>query len=343
MQEGLLLSTDLVRSDLRTEYWREITRPFFETTQHPEDSKTTLEGSLTSRAIGSLLIGPTSFNQQQYRRDRRIVLQGGLDQYLVQLFITGMLEGDCDGQSISVGPGDICAFDLARNFESRVHEGATISIMLPRARVDKAAGGRSLHGVVLKKGTPVTRLLADFIVSLSDVSAQMERADALAMEEAAIDLLACGLARHVPDGATSDPALAQVLRRRVLDFIDANLTEPELGPTLLIRRFRVSRAHLYRVFAADGGVTKVVKEKRLDAACRELMHIGGPSRSIIEIAHGLGFSGGSQFLRAFRARFDMTPSDVRQQKGEPADPRLAHVQAHFAGYAQQLGLANRLG
>ncbi|MET2832665.1 helix-turn-helix domain-containing protein [Mesorhizobium shangrilense] len=336
------LSTNLVQSDLRTEYWREITRPFFETTQHPEDSNSTLEGSLTSRAIGSLLIGPTSFNQQQYRRDRRIVLQGGLDQYLVQLFITGTLEGDCDGQSISVGPGDICAFDLARNFESRVHQGATISIMLPRARVDKAAGGRSLHGVVLKTGAPVTRLLADFIVSLSDVSAEMERADALAMEEAAIDLLASGLARHVPYGATGDPALAQVLRRRVLDFIDANLTEPELGPALLMRRFRVSRAHLYRVFAVDGGVAKVVKERRLDAACRELMHIGGSARSIIEIAHGLGFSSSSQFLRAFRARFDMTPSDVRQQRGEPTDQRLAHMQAHFAEYAQQLGLANRL-
>lgn len=343
MQEGLLLSTDLVQSDLRTEYWREITRPFFETTQHPEGSNATLEGSLKSRAIGSLLIGPTSFNQQQYRRDRRIVLQGGLDQYLVQLFIAGTLEGDCDGQSISVGPGDICVFDLTRNFKSRAHEGATISIVLPRERVDKAAGGRSLHGVVLRKGAPLTRLLADFIVSLSDVSAEMERADALAMEDAAIDLLACGLARQLPDGATSDPALAQVLRRRVLDFIDANLTEPELGPTLLMRRFRVSRAHLYRVFAADGGVARVVKEKRLDAACRELMHIGGLSRSIIEIAHGLGFSSSSQFLRAFRARFDMTPSDVRQQREELAGQRLAHVQAHFAEYAQQLGLMNRLG
>lgn len=330
----MLLSTDFVESDLRAEFWREVTRPFFETTPHPDDCNASLEGSLKSRAIGSLLIGPTSFNQQQYRRDRRIVLQGSLDQYLVQLFIAGELEGDCNGRPISVVPGDICAFDLARTFSSRVRTGTTISVILPRERVDKAAGGRSLHGVVLKKGSPVTRLLTDFIVSLSNASADMEHVDALAIEEAVIDLLACGLARHAIDGAKDDPALAQVLRRRALDFIDTNLTEPKLGPTLLMHRFRVSRAHLYRVFAADGGIAKIVKERRLDVACRELMHLDGPPRSITEIALGLGFSSGSQFLRAFRARFDMTPSDLRQHKVELTDPRLAHVQAHFTRFAR---------
>ena len=317
---------------LRDEVWREITRPYFDTTRRMVDADTALEGSVLSRTVGALLIGPTTFNRQHYDRNRRIVLRSGLDHYLIQLFVSGALQGDCDGRSISVDPGDICVFDLARTFKSSVVTGSTISVVLPRERVDKATGGRSLHGAVLKAGSPVTRLLTDFIVSLSDASVDMEPADAQAMEGAAIDLLACGLARHVPDSALDDPSLAHVLRRRVLDFIDANLSEPELGPTLLMRRFRVSRAHLYRTFAADGGVAKVVRERRLDASYRELARSGAPSRSITYIAYQLGFSSSAQFLRAFRARFGMTPSEARQEGARPAldEPQLAQEQGRLA-------------
>ena len=343
VKDELLLSTDMVEPHLRTDFWREATRPYFDTTGHA-DSGGALEGSIRSRTLGSLLIGPTSFNQQQYRRDRRVILEGGLDHYLLQLFVSGALQGDCEGRTVLVGPGDICAFDLTRTLDSRACAGSTLSILLPRERVDRAANGRSLHGVVLKAGSPVTRLLTDFIVSLSAVSADMEHADALAMEAAIIDLLASGLARQVPDGVADDPLLAPVLRRRILEFIDANLSDPKLGPTLLMRRFRVSRAHLYRMFAADGGVARAVRERRLDAAYRELIRPGGSPRLIYGIARHLGFSSSSQFLRAFRTRFGMTPSEARQQAAALpmlADPRLEQVHARLDDYARQLGVATR--
>lgn len=343
--DEVLFSTDHIEADLRDEVWREVTRPYFTTTRGIEDGDTGLEGSIQSRSLGTLLIGPTTFNRQHYERDRRIVLRSGLDQYLLQLFVSGALQGDCDGHTVSVDPGDICVFDLAHTFNSSVRTGSTISIVLPRERVDKAAGGRSLHGVVLKAGSPITRLLTDLIVGLSDASVDMEHADGLAIADAAIDLLATGLARQLPQGTIGDEALTHVLRRRVVHFIDANLSEPELGPPLLMRRFRVSRAHLYRMFAADGGVAKVVRERRLDASYRELVRPDTPSRSITEIAYRLGFSGSAQFLRAFRARFGMTPSEARREAAQPAmaDQRLEHVQARFAEYVHQLGAVDRIG
>lgn len=330
----------MVEPSLRTEVWREITQPYFETTQSVDDGESTLEGLVRVRTVGTLLIGPTSFNRQNYSRDRRIILQGGLDQYLVQLFVAGALEGDCRGHAMSVRPGDICVFDLARTFTSSASAGASMSITLPREQIDKAASGRSLHGVVLKAGDPVTRLLSEFIVSLFDTAIELESAAALAIEEAAIDLLASGIARRDLDATTGDPMLAQVLRRRVLKFIDSNLTEPDLGPALLMRRFRVSRAHLYRMFAADGGVATLVRERRLEAAYRELMRSHSPSRSITEIAHDLGFSSSGQFLRAFRARFAMTPSEARQRGLALArvDRPVSGVRAHFSEQAKRLQL-----
>lgn len=339
MPNELFLSTEMVDPGVRTELWREVTRSFFETVPSGDNDKAPLEGSIRSLALGSLLIGPTSFNGQTYRRDRRLILASSLDNYMVQLFVAGRLEGDCEGRSMAVLAGDICVFDLARSFNTRVQDGSTLTVMLPRERVDKLTGGVNLHGTVLKAGLPVTRLLSDFIVSLAQVGQHLDAADVPGIEEAAVALLSSGLSRHAP---VQDPVLAQVLRRRVLELIDANLAEPKLDPAMLMRHFRVSRAHLYRMFAMDGGVATVIRDRRLDAAYRHLRRSSGGSASITDVALRYGFSNSSQFLRAFKARFEMTPSEARlAQPPILADERLSAVQGEFALYAQQLGVADR--
>lgn len=336
MANELFLSTNMVDPGTRTDLWREVTRSFFETTPSGDDVNTPLEGSVRSLPLGSLLIGPTSFNRQEYRRDRRLVLASSLDHYMVQLFVSGSLDGDCEGRSISVSPGDICVLDLARSLHTRVRDGSTMTVSLPRERVDKLNGGVSLHGTVLKAGLPLTRLLAEFITSLAQIGQELDPADVPAIEEGAIMLLGSGLARHAP---VQDPVLSQVLRRRVLDFIDTNLTEADLGPALLVRNFRVSRAHLYRMFAKEGGVASVVRDRRLDAAYRELQRPGARTRSITETALRFGFSDSSQFFRAFKARFKMTPTEARQENNPSivGDPRLANVHSDLEHHIRATG------
>lgn len=340
MQEGLLLSTDLVDERFRNDVWREITRPFFDTILHG-DRETTLQGSLRSRSIGDLLVGPTSFNGQQYDRNRKLILQSGLDHYLLQVFKTGSLVADCEDRPMSAVAGDICIFDLARTFTSRVERGSTISLVLPRAQIDKAMGGRTLHGTVLKRGSPITGFLTELIVSLSKLAAALCREDVQAIENEAIALLASSIAHRTHHMAACSNNLAPMLRQRLLRFIDTNINNPDLGPALLIEHFRVSRAHLYRMFVAEGGVSRIVREKRLDASYRELTANSLQMRSITQIAYELGFSSSSQFLRAFRARFGMTPSEARHEAlaRALASPRLSDLQGTFSKYARQLGLA----
>lgn len=333
----LFLSTEMIDPDLRTEAWRDITRPFFDTSHIDPDQKSPLEGSLRSRALGSLLIGPTTFNRQQYRRDHRIIAQGGLDQYFVQLLLAGTITGDCDGVCFSFGPGDICVFDLSRPFTSQVQPGSSMSVMLSRRRVELATRGRSLHGLVLKAGAPVTRLVAEFLMSLSRVAADLAPTHLPDIQDAAATLLASCLAQGNP-GAIGEAVLSPVLRLSMLKFIDANLADPKLGPLLLMQQFPSSRAHLYRLFAADGGVMRVIRERRLDATYRALIDPNFAVRSITQTGFAFGFSSGNQFQRAFSRRFGQSPSEARREGSVPilADQRLQALHASFAEYRQQI-------
>ena len=100
-------------------------------------------------------------------------------------------------------------------------------MVLPRDQIDKAAGGRRLHGMVIGGGAPIARMLTGFAANLPQVVAGADSADMLAIEDATLGLFTSALAHHAPGTALYEPALSGTLRRAMLDFIDANLGDPK--------------------------------------------------------------------------------------------------------------------
>nr|WP_247876703.1 helix-turn-helix domain-containing protein [Ochrobactrum sp. CM-21-5] len=297
---------------MRGDLWREVTRPLF-SVDCPNGSKDRkIEGFVRSRKLGSLLICKAGFNPQHYLRDRRIILDSDLDIYLLQVFTSGHLTGNFEGRSVTVDPGDICIIDMSKTFESCVTLGTTISIFLPRGIVDKATSHRNIHGLTLKACNPVTRLVSDFVASLMHNATNLSAAENSAMEETAGNFIGTILAYKSAEFTTAtETAFPSLLRDRILEFIDMNLLRPELCPSLIIERFKLSRAHLYRTFTEDGGVAKIIREKRLDLAYRELLR-QDEAPSAKAIAYKLGFTNSHQFLRGFNTRFGVKPSELRK-------------------------------
>jgi hypothetical protein len=57
-------------------------------------------------------------------------------------------------------------------------------------------------------------------------------------------------------------------RKAALDYIDAHLGNALLGPDEIAEAAHVSRASLYRLLAAEGGIGAVLLKRRLDEALR---------------------------------------------------------------------------
>lgn len=112
---------------------------------------------------------------------------------------------------------------------------------------------------------------------------------------------------HVVVAATG----RDILRREIDAYIEQNLGESDLGSVSLARRFRLSRATLYRLFADRGGVARHIRECRLQAASQQLSGASPPR--LTWLLHELGFASERQFQRAFRARFGMCPTQWRKR------------------------------
>jgi AraC-like DNA-binding protein len=298
------VDVDAVDADERNDGLRDATWPVFEMMPLAAHGGVLLNGSIGSRTAAP-------FHRQRHHRDRRLAVQVGLDHYLLQLLPPDSLQGHFNDQLHHADVGDIGIFDLAQAPGRQIESGPITSVALPRQALEEAIGSRNLHGTVLKARESMTPLIASLVRALCSLQEPLPDMQAMAAREALITLLSAALKGDAKDDVAGDSPLGTGLRQRIVEFITSNVHVLELSPDSLCRRFKVSRAHLYRAFASDGGVAKVLREIRLDAAYRELTGTARTSRSITEIAYSLGFSSGNQLLRSFRARFGMTPSEAR--------------------------------
>ncbi|WP_067134812.1 helix-turn-helix domain-containing protein [Microtetraspora malaysiensis] len=128
--------------------------------------------------------------------------------------------------------------------------------------------------------------------------------------DAARDTLA-ELARAAVRGGLDDvePRLSPALAQAARDLADRRLTDPALSPTTLARKLNVSVRTLQRAFANEGqSLSTYIRDRRLDEARRALTT---PHRrmTITEIAARWQFADSGHFARAFRNRYDQTPTD----------------------------------
>ncbi|WP_251011758.1 helix-turn-helix domain-containing protein [Rhodococcus erythropolis] len=305
------------------DFWRGATRPFFVT--DPVGSDTPLQGSISALPIGTSLIGETTFNTQKYTRNNRLITESGLDdQYIVQVVVDGQLSGDADGVNFVARPGDVTFFDLGRTWTADAEAestGRTITLLAPRSLVEAESKGRSLHGTVLS-GVPAV-VLAQCMQSVVLALPHLDPDAASGYEDVVASLLRVSLGIAEPDLPLRPD---HSLRDRAYAFIADHLTESRLGPTMMCAALSVSRAQLYRAFAADGGIALVIRRKRLDLVYRELTGTGAPNESIEALAERCGFTSKTQLARAFKDFYGMTPSQARADRRRPiGDPSIARL------------------
>jgi len=118
----------------------------------------------------------------------------------------------------------------------------------------------------------------------------------------------------------SAPAAPSPLDLRLRPLVQARLLDPEFSAEALAAAAGLSYHQLYRALRDELNSTpsRYIRTVRAECAAELLRQGAG---SVTEVAYAVGFESLSYFRRAFRERFDQTPSDFLT--AEPgASPRL---------------------
>jgi AraC-like DNA-binding protein len=173
---------------------------------------------------------------------------------------------------------------------------------------------------VIPMAQPAVRLLIGYSSVLNDQqtleTAELRQAFVAHMHDLAA--LALGATRDATETAKLRGVRAARLHAIKADIV-RNITQSDLTIAAVAQRQNLSRSYVGQLLTADGtSFTDFVLDRRLACAHRALTNWRNAERKISTIAFESGFGDLSYFNRAFRRRYEATPSDIRA-KGQVPD------------------------
>jgi AraC-like DNA-binding protein len=132
------------------------------------------------------------------------------------------------------------------------------------------------------------------------------------MGRASLDLLKAALASR---DLAERP---DTVRLQVDTYLQAHVSDPGLCHRTVAEAFHMSERTLHRLFGGAGqSVTGRIRSYRLDAILADLRSPGSANDSISRVAARWGVHDMPHLVRAFRARYGMTPSEARRHDTVP--------------------------
>jgi AraC-like DNA-binding protein len=205
-------------------------------------------------------------------------------------------------------PRTLTLFDQSQPFDS-IHAPSVIqNIYLFKSTLGLRESEKTAFRV-LRPGTPAGALL----------NAEMDRlfeahgADSpVFYEDMLLRFIACVRVALSPEPVGPDirRRARDALRDLICDFLKQNLNLRELGAALILRKFGVSRATLYRMFQPFGGLRVYISNQRLLHAALDLSRLEPVRGSIVRTAERWGFSSAVHFNRSIRGTFGTSPGEL---------------------------------
>lgn len=259
------------------------------------------------------------------------VSSDGFDHFTLTYHSTGGLTVTAGGQPLVLQPGEAVLLDMRREMMSEPQDAHFITASLSRDLVEAAAGSASrLHGKVLRE--PAAGLLGDFLRSLTHRAHVVAPESLPAVGRAVVDLLAVALG---PGRVVSAPRRLELVRGETAQrFIDAELSRPDLCAEDVAKALGVSRASLYRLFGPQGGVARVIAERRVSRLRRMLE--AGDDRPLEAIGRSVGFTGAAAVRRQFQVLLKEEPEVFRKQGADNAPETVTGSRRRWGAWMNEL-------
>lgn len=179
-------------------------------------------------------------------------------------------------------------------------------------------------GARIYSGGGLSQILIDLLATLGTEADKLSETEQYTVAESLLELIGSVFRSH--NSLDSDnQGCAQAARMcRILSFLEENYADHELTPAKVAAANAVSVRHLHNLFRQSGmTVCKWIWSRRLKSAREDLTDPFLSDKSISDIAYGKGFNDSAHFSRAFKVRFGISPSAMRNMMHEQQERRAS--------------------
>jgi AraC-like DNA-binding protein len=286
---------------------------------------------------GGMVLSHTSVVPARFVRDRARSRKNQIDHWVLRVLRRGRGQLRHSSFEATTLPGELVLFSMHETWTVEWGYAEWVSLCFPRDLDLRLSAGLAALGPGLLRG-PGAGLLADLMLALPARLAATS-AEQLPTLAGAVNgsVSACLFARGSSLGVLpARDAATESARERVRRVILHNIGSAQLKPRDVARAAGLSRSSLYRLFESDGGIARYIRQFRLALAHDALCDRAKGSRTISAIAEAHGFPEPSDFSRAFRAVYGMSPREARGTTGRPAGIPLLSAHQRRSATAQDL-------
>ncbi|RRJ85728.1 helix-turn-helix domain-containing protein [Gulosibacter macacae] len=304
----MVLDTRAVAPAERAAYWTAgISKRLFPM-QVDSRSAVSFDARLTGGELGPITISAISGGPHRVGRTARMIANADPERLLFYLVRRGECVLEQAGRGCVLRVGDLAAQETSKPSLFEVTTGfEMLMLAVPKWFLGDVARHVAERTATRAASTdsPLLRVSSPLLAGLERAADGSGFASAEAESAARMLLPLIGAIYGEPDGPS---ARGDELRERMRRFALANLHDPQLGPERLANEHFVSVRYVQKLFAADGGVSAWIRERRLEGAARDLLE----SRlTVASIAVRWGYSDAASFSRAFRRVHGVSPRELR--------------------------------
>jgi AraC-like DNA-binding protein len=311
-------STESLPETRQLEAWRGWYDTIFDVTPNGSDSKHYRATNWTWSTAG-LTLSRVASPANTVSRTKSVIRHNPVDHWVITLGRRSVSEVGTRGISFEAAPQTPFILSFGDEISRRRDEDDQLQLILARDRFRTAAQVTDAN-TAKPLATAGGRMLGDYMLLLEQHVPTLNENAASKVSDAVEAMLVACLAPTKERVTAASDQIKVSLMDRVRRTVTRNLRSPSLGPAQLCREAGTSRSQLYRLLEGEGGVASYIQRRRLLEAF-SILRDAQTRLLISQVAEMLCFSDASQFSRAFRREFGLSPGEVRgagRVVGEPA-------------------------
>ncbi len=293
--------------------WRERMGQIIDVVSSQAQLELPFSASIDRYDVGDFLFGHCYTDQITLNRTIARISQDSARSIVFNIFIDGWPDSVIGHSARRQGePGEvgILAVDLDQPVHVQRHACRHVTFFVPARLLQPVfPDPGALHGRVLAPRTPAVRLIGERVVALSANLRYMPPDEAYRSLHELANLIAAAFGDDAGFSGSKRAITRAMMFDKVRRFVRANLGDCELSPEYVLESLGFPRPTVYRMFQHEGGLGAYIRHLRLRAAVNDLARF--PDIPVKDIGYSVGFNSASDFTRAFRRAYDMTPHEIR--------------------------------
>ena len=308
-------STETIQPERRSHHWHEaISATYFPLDldfRQPEN----FSGDLKIWQLGDLSLSRLSAEATRYRRLRHHFISAPKEQFLVTVPARSEIFFSQCGKDVRCNPG---GYILERSHEPYEFSHAE-AVDLWVLKVEHDALNAHIRApdrfcsMEFNAANGTGGLFVDMLHLIPGRFDTMSEESRRAVGKQLVDLLVMSLKADERTLTSGNSSVRAAHLTRIESFVRQNLDNFNLDPEMIARGCQISTRYLHELLRdTNQTLGQWIREQRLEA-CRETLKDSSVKQTVAEIAYRWGFGDQAQFSRAFKARYQVSPKEYRDQ------------------------------